>query len=240
MSSAARVDAEPAFLLHQRPYKNSSQLLECMSLHYGRVGLVAHGSRRIARGTRALLQPFRALHLSWLRRGELATLVDVEGRAAPYELAGEALLAGYYANELILSLTSRDDPAIELFAHYVTCLHDLDAGGELARSLRLFEHRLLSSIGVGLQLDIDYVSGEPLAAELEYAFTLDSGARRTRGEPGYRGVDLISLREERLHDPDSLRVARQLLGEAIARQLGSRRLKTRDVLRDIDARGLIA
>ena len=240
MSSGARVEAEPAFLLHQRPYRNSSQLLECLSLHHGRVGLIAHGSRRIARGTRALLQPFRALHVSWLRRGELATLIDVEGRSAPHDLSGEGLLAGYYANELILSLTSRDDPGIELFAHYVTCLHDLRTGARVSRSLRLFEHRLLLCMGVGLQLEIDYVSGEPLAAELEYTFTLDSGARRASGEPGYRGAHLISLREERLDDADSLRAAKSLLGEAISRHLGPRRLKTRDVLRDIDARGLIA
>jgi len=240
MRPGARVEAEPAFLLHQRPYRNSSQLLECLSLHHGRVGLVANGSRRIARGTRALLQPFRALHVSWLRRGELATLVDVEGRSAPHDLTGEALLAGYYANELVLSLTSRDDPAVELFAHYVTCLHDLREGAGIARSLRLFEHRLLACIGVGLQLDIDHISGQPLVPELEYTFTLDSGARSSHGEPGYRGAHLISLREERLDDTESLRAAKQLLSEAISRQLGSRRLKTREVLRDIDARGLIA
>lgn len=239
MTSRTAVEGEPAFLLHQRPYRNTSQLLEVLSLHYGRVGLVAQGSRRPGRGTRALLQPFVPLRLSWVRRGELGRLTDVEPGSSAIELSGAALLAGYYASELIISLTSRDDPATEVFAHYTTCLSELGSDDNVARNLRLFEHRLLSSLGFGLQLDVDCVSGSPLAADLEYAFSLDDGARPTSGEPGYRGADLISLREERLEDTESLRAARQLLGEAIARHLGSRRLKTRDVLRDIDARGLI-
>lgn len=238
MSLRVAVEAEPVFLLHQRPYRNSSQLLECLSLHYGRVGLVAQGSRRPGRGTRALLQPFVPLRLSWVRRGELGRVTAVEAGSRAMELTGAALLAGYYASELVISLTSRDDPATELFAHYTTCLNELATGDNVARNLRLFEHRLLGVLGFGLQLDVDCVSGGPLAADRQYAFSLDEGARPTNGEPGYLGADLISLRDERLEDAGSLRAARQLLGEVIARHLGARRLKTRDVLREIDARGL--
>ncbi|MGD8324465.1 MAG: DNA repair protein RecO [Gammaproteobacteria bacterium] len=239
MSSRTAIDSEPVFLLHQRPYQNSSQLLEVLSLHYGRVGLIAQGSRRPGRGMRALLQPFIPLRLSWIRRGELGRITNVEAGSSAIELPGAALLAGYYANELVISLTSRDDPAAELFAHYTTCLNALASDANVARNLRLFEHRLLGALGFGLQLDIDCASGAPLFADREYAFSLDEGARPSSGQPGYRGADLISLREERLEDAGSLRAARQLLGEAIARQLGARRLKTRDVLREIDARGLI-
>ncbi len=239
MTTRTAVEGEPAFLLHQRPYRNSSQLLEVLSLHHGRVGLVAQGSRRAGRGMRALLQPFVPLRLSWVRRGELGRLTDAEPGSVALELSGAALLAGYYANELIISLTSRDDPAAELFAHYTNCLSELTSDPNVARNLRLFEHRLLRVLGFGLQLDVDCVSGSPLAANREYAFSLDDGARPTNGEPGYRGADLISLREERLDDAESLRTARRLLGEAISRHLGSRRLRTREVLREIDARGLI-
>ena len=51
------------------PYRNTSQLLECVTADHGRVGLVAPSSA--PGGQRALLQPFVPLRLSWLRRGEL-------------------------------------------------------------------------------------------------------------------------------------------------------------------------
>jgi DNA repair protein RecO (recombination protein O) len=239
MTLRTAVEGEPAFVLHQRPWRNSSQLLEVLSLHCGRVGLIAQGSRRPGRSTRALLQPFIPLHLSWVRRGELGRVTDVEAGSAALELSGVALLAGYYTNELVMALTSRDDPAAELFAHYATCLDELRSRDNVARSLRLFEHRLLGALGFGLQLDVDCVLGRPLSVDGEYTFSFEEGARPASGGAAYRGADLISLREERLEDTASLRAARQLLGEAISRHLGSRRLKTRDVLRDIDARGLV-
>ena len=240
MSAGSRIEAEPAYLLHQRPYRNSSQLLECLSLHHGRVGIVAHGSRRPRSGSRALLQPFTPLRLSWLRRGELGRLIDVEDGSRAIELHGEALLAGYYVNELVMSLTSRDDPAPDLFAHYVTCLGELGGQQRIERSLRLFEYRLLGSLGVGLQLSVDCMTGRPLEAEVRYTFDLDSGASATSNVDGIRGAHLIALRDGLLEDAESLRTSRRLLSEALARQLGTRRLKTRDVYRDIDARGLTA
>lgn len=240
MTARLAVEAEPAFLLHQRPYQNTSQLLEVLSLHHGRVGLIAQGSRRPGRGMRALLQPFVPLRLSWVRRGELGRVTDVEPGDGATELSGNALLAGYYANELVITLTSREDPAAELFAHYTKCLSDLGTHDNVARNLRLFEHRLLGALGFGLQLDVDCASGSPIAADTTYTFSLDAGASPAHGGDGYRGADLISLREEQLHDKASLRAARQLLGEAISRLLGSRRLKTREVLREIDVRGLSA
>lgn len=240
MTARVRIDGEPAFVLHQRPYRNSSQLLECLTLNHGRIGLVAQGSRRIGSGRRALLQAFTPLRISWMRRGELGRLIDVEGGSQMIALGGEALLAGYYANELILSLTSRDDPTTELFAHYAACLNQLGSHTHIARSLRLFEYRLLAALGVGLQLDVDCMTGRPLDAEFTYAFNLDSGATRSESASGILGAHLISLREERLEDAESLRAARALLGQALARQLGSKRLRSREVFRDIDARGLNA
>ena len=240
MTSTARIEAEPVFLLHQRPYRNSSQLLECLSLHHGRVGLIARGSRRQGRGMRALLQPFTPLRMSWSRRGELGNLISVEDGSRAFALSGEHLLAGYYTNELVMALTTRDDPAPELFAHYSNCLGGLGAGERIERCLRLFEYRLLSVLGVGLQLDVDGDAGAPLQAEVHYKFELDGGARKCTVADGIPGAHLIALREERLDDDASLRSARRLLAAALGSQLGARRLKTRDVFADIDARGLMA
>ncbi len=115
MSEREQVLLERGFVLHQRPYRDSSQLLECMTATHGRIGLVARGSRRAATRQRALLQPFVPLKLSWVRRGELGRLTHVEDDGPSYALEGQRLLAGFYANELLLRLTARGDPNGEAF-----------------------------------------------------------------------------------------------------------------------------
>ena len=234
-----RVDREPAYLLHQRPYRNSSQLLECFSPSRGRIGLVAQGSRRAGRGARALLQPFVPLELSWRRRGELGRLTAVEALGHAMELHGRHLLAGYYANELILRLLARDDANPAAFSNYIGCLTALGRRESVARTLRLYEYRLLRSLGFGLELGRDVVSHEPIRPELSYSVDVESGPRAMTDAGGYSGRDLISLRDERLEDDASVAAARDLLGRALALHLGARGLRSSDVARDIVARGIV-
>jgi DNA repair protein RecO (recombination protein O) len=82
MSEREEVLLEPAFVLHHRPYANTSRIIDCLTPTRGRVGLVARGSRRPSSEQRALLQPFAPLRVSWLRRGELGRLTYVEAAAA--------------------------------------------------------------------------------------------------------------------------------------------------------------
>ena len=70
MSDREQVHLERSFILHQRSYKNSSQLLDCLVENYGLVTLVAQGSRRSKTGQRAVLQPFVPLRVSWVRLPE--------------------------------------------------------------------------------------------------------------------------------------------------------------------------
>src|SRR5690606_17660720 len=239
MSERETVWLEPGFVLHQRPYRNTSQLLECLTVGHGRVGLVARGSRRTASGQRALLQPFTPLRLSWLRRGDLGrlTAVEAEPERPRYELEPRALLAGYYANEVLLRLTARGDSNPEVFYCYSRCLAGLAAGEGIARSVRLFEWRLLRALGYGVELERDAVTGEPLAPEGCYTFELEHGpkavAAGTRGSDVYSGADLIALREETLDTDDALRAAQRLLGRVLAVYLGDRPLKSRQVAHDI-------
>mgnify|MGYP000668136443 CR=1 FL=1 len=45
-----RVSLQPAFVLHSRPYRDTSLLLEVFTAEYGRLSLVGKGARRRARG----------------------------------------------------------------------------------------------------------------------------------------------------------------------------------------------
>jgi DNA repair protein RecO (recombination protein O) len=242
MSEREQVLLEHGFVLHQRAYRNTSQLLECVTAAHGRVGLVARGSRRAANRQRALLQPFVPLKLSWVRRGDLGSLTHVESSAASFELGGERLLAGYYCNELLLRLLARGDPNPQVFSCYSRCLAQLGGSGEMARSLRVFELQLLSALGYGLELDGDTETGEPLRAESRYVFELERGPRTTdlaRSHPEvYSGSELIALREQSLDDDGNLRAAQRLLGRVLREYLGERPLQSRLVFQDIVSRGL--
>lgn len=242
MAEREQVLLEHGFVLHQRPYRDSSQLLECMTAAHGRMGLVARGSRRAPTRQRALLQPFVPLKLSWVRRGELGRLTHVEAEGQSYSLAGQRLLAGYYANELLLRLLARGDPNDQVFSCYSRCLARLGEASSLALTLRVFELELLQALGYGLELGGESTTGEPLRAELRYVYELERGFRRAEPEDAdddvYSGRDLLALRDLTLDDDSSLRTAQRLLGRALRVHLGDRPLQSRLVLQDIVSRGL--
>lgn len=242
MADRETVLLERGFVLHQRPYRNTSQLIECVTASHGRVGLVARGTRGGRGGRRALLQPFTPLRLSWTRRGELGTLTDVEPDGAPAALTGEALLAAYYANELVLRLVPRGDPNEAVFSCYSDCLSNLAASSSVSRTLRLFELRLLRALGYGLELEREIETGEPLRPDGRYLYDPEQGPRsagdRVEDEHAYWGRELLALGRETLEDEESLRAARRLLGGILTGHLGERPLKSREVLKDIVARGL--
>jgi DNA repair protein RecO (recombination protein O) len=204
--------------------------------------LVARGSRSGKTRQRALLQPFVPLLLSWVRRGELGRLTHVEADGESHALQGQRLLAGYYANELLLRLLARGDPNGEVFSCYSRCLAQLGGPSSLARALRIFELELLRALGYGLELDGDTLTGEPLRAELRYVYELEQGLRRAEVQDSdaelYSGRDLLALRSLTLDDDASLRTAQRLLGRALREHLGDRPLKSRLVLQDIVSRGL--
>jgi DNA repair protein RecO (recombination protein O) len=242
MAEREQVLLERGFVLHQRPYRDSSQLLECLTASHGRMGLVARGSRRAKTGQRALLQPFVPLKLSWIRRGELGRLTQVEVDGASCALEGQRLLAGFYANELLLRLTARGDPNGDAFSCYSRCLAQLGGAPSFARTLRVFELHLLRALGYGLELDGDSATGAPLRDDSSYIYELELGIRRAEAEDSdtdrYPGRDLKSLRDEKLDDDASLRTAQRLLGRVLRAHLGDRPLQSRLVLQDIVSRGL--
>jgi DNA repair protein RecO (recombination protein O) len=242
MAEREQVLLERGYVLHQRPFRDSSQLLECMTAANGRVGLVARGSRRAATRQRALLQPFVPLKLSWIRRGDLGRLTHVEADGHSHELNGQRLLAGYYANELLLRLLARGDPNGEVYSCYSRCVAQLGDTPSVARTLRLFELELLRALGYGLELDGDAATGEPLREELHYVSELEQGLRRAAPRESdadsYSGRDLLALRSLTLDDEASLRTAQRLLGRVLREHLGERPLNSRLVLQDIVSRGL--
>jgi DNA repair protein RecO (recombination protein O) len=232
-----RVAQQPAFILHNRAYRNTSLLVDALTRDHGRIGLVARGVRSSNAARRARLQAFRELRLSYTGVGELKNLGEVEEIAPAPSLRGEALACGYYVNELLLRLTLKDDPLEGLFDAYRRALEGLTDGADIETTLRLFELRLLQCLGYGLALEFDD-QGEALDPARYYQYVADVGpvANSTvvpaHGACRVRGACLIALRKGQL--PDDCRAdAKLLLQTALQAHLGNRRLRSREFLADL-------
>lgn len=224
---------QPAYVLHARPYRETSLLLECLTLEHGRLGVVARGVRRErAKLQRSQLEPFQPLALDLLLRGELATLQGAEYTAAPQRLGGDAGLAGLYLNELVVRLTGRQDPLPELFQAYAATLARMSAGEPLAWTLRRFERDLLDAIGYGLQLDYEGESGEPVDPGRHYRYRVEVGATACRADLPHalRGSDLLSLSGDVMPDIAGLSALRAMMREVIRFHLGGAELRAWHVL----------
>ncbi len=231
-----RVQLEPGFVLHQRAFRNTSQIIDCITPQHGVVGLVARGSRRPASRQRAILQPFVPLRLSWHTRGELGTLTAAEGGSQFSDLPPRGVLAGFYINELVLSLVPREQPNEEAFSCYSQALVDLTADPALSRGVRLFEYRLLVALGYAPNLDHDVASGRPVEPDGSYRFETERGPSRVQesGLPDtFSGRDLLSLHRCELNDESSIGAAKRILSSALRSQLGDRQLKSAAVLRQV-------
>ena len=73
-----RIDAQPAFVLHAYPFRETSLIVEVFSRDFGRVVLLARGARRPRSVLRGLLMAFQPLELSWAGKGEVKTIMKAE------------------------------------------------------------------------------------------------------------------------------------------------------------------
>jgi DNA repair protein RecO (recombination protein O) len=234
MSSTVRVEFEPAYILHTRPYRETSLILEVFTPGYGRIGLVARGARRPKSPLRGILNSFQPLRLSWIGRGELATLAQAEQGGQSKQLRGDAVMAGFYVHELLIKLLQRHDPHPQLFGHYATLLANLADGYPVEKLLRTFELELLREIGYALSLDVDAHRHEPLQADQLYLFRPDQGAVPIEHQNGedllFSGAELLAIGKLQLDDPVCLRNAKRLLRHVLDFHLGGKLLETRRVV----------
>lgn len=228
-----RIEQQPAYVLHARPYRETSLLLECLSREHGRLGVVARGVRgERARLRRAQLEPFQALRMDLLLRGEMATLTAVETVGTPTRLGGDAGLAGLYLNELVVRLTGRQDPSPPLFDAYALTLQRLAAEPSLAWTLRRFERDLLEATGYGLQLAHDADTGEFVEPQASYRYEVEQGAVRCAASNPHAilGRDLLALEQGRMPDAAGLKALRDMIRRVIRFHLGGAELRAWRVL----------
>ena len=242
MSSARRVQQQPGYILHRRPFRDSSQILDIVTLEHGKVAVVARGSRGSKSRLAGVLRPFLPLKVSWVSKSDLGTLTGAEAAGPPAGMVGDAMLSAYYVNELLLLFLHRHDPQPEIYALYEEVIRALVSSASVAASLRSFELEFLSLLGYAVNLNHEYGSHDPLDAARNYEYRMEQGpvaVERTDGVLVFTGCVLTGIAEQRFDDPDILRAANRLLREIISFHLGGKELKSRKVLMELH-RGRIA
>ena len=237
-----RVQLQPAYLLHRRPFQNTSLLVDFFCLDYGVVRAVAKGARREKSKHRALLQLFQPLLVSFSGRGEVKTVTGVESGLSAIKLIGERLFSGMYVNELLARLLHHHVEHTALYQHYQESLIALAGEADVQTVLRRFELRLLAELGYGINLNTDCHSHEPIEGDASYRFTPDVGfelaaasadvteVATTRDSSHlFAGEHLIALRQMDLGDALIAKSAKRLLRIALGTHLGDKPLNSRSL-----------
>ena len=232
-----RRDAQPAFVLHTYPYRETSLVVETFTWNFGRVGLVARGARRPRSALRGLMMAFQPLLLSWAGKSELRTLHKAEWQGGIPQLRGLGLMCGFYLNELLLKYLAREDPHDRLFDLYQDAIAALAQEPEPATVLRRFEKHLLKELGYALILDREADSGGPIDPGKRYTYVIERGpVALERGADApleISGQTLIELDSDRFADAATLAQSKHLMRFLVNHYLGDQELHTRQLLRDM-------
>ena len=232
-----RLENEPAFVLHNYPFRETSLLLEVFSRNHGRLALVARGARRPRSALRGVLMNFQPLALSWFGKGEVRTLHSAEWQGGQPQLQGTALLCGFYLNELLLNLMARDDPHEQLFDYYQQTMQRLAHEEDHAATLRCFEKHLLQELGYALLLEREADSGRPIDSDANYRYIIERGAIADTPDASeglaVSGKTLLDMAADNYRDTASARQGKQLMRMLINHYLSGKPLHTRELIKDL-------
>jgi len=231
---------QKAYVLHVRPYKETSALVDLFTPDYGLIRCMARGIKRnILQGQS--LQPFINYSIFFTGDTDLKILDTFESISLPLALKGDALFSGFYVNEVVLRAL-RSEAEIEsewLFESYEKALVNLNHNNlALEQSLRLFELALLEHLGQNYQWDMDFKTGEVLDPNVHYGFFVEQGMARVadayvKKNPNscFLGQDLLHLANGDLTLTSTLRMAKRLLRLALRPIIGYKPIQARELLK---------
>lgn len=235
----SRIDNQPVYVLHTYPFKETSLVVELFSKDFGRIAAVAKGARRPRSAMRGMLQSFQTLSGAWSGKNELRTLHSLDWSAGLLLLQGEALMCGFYLNELLLRLLPREDAHEDLFDYYTKTLQTLMTAKDLANTLRKFELTLLQEMGYAVPLTHDENEVE-IDPKRTYRYEADYGANlssaelnKTQNGVQLLGKTMLDMAQGDYSSAQTKLQSKQLMRYLLAHYLGDKPLHTRQLLIDL-------
>lgn len=223
-----RVLLTPVYVLHTRPFRNTSLLVDFFSQEYGLVSVVARSARGPKSRYQGQLQLFTPMLAAWFGKHELKTLTQLELQGMPHQLHQKALFSAFYINELISRVLQKEDPHPSLFLHYQNALQRLEENKDIETVLRLFEKRLLEALGFGLPLQYEAQTHQLLRDDLHYDFLPAQGF--VQNEKGvFSGRVLHAIAAEDFSTAETLLATKRLMRLALIPVLGNKPLHSREL-----------
>lgn len=219
------------FILHRRPYSETSLILDVLSEEHGRLTLMSKGARSARSPLKATLQPFTPLLLKWSGSGSMKTLRQAEAISLGIPLTGLYLYSALYVNELLARVLPSEVAMPALFHDYLAVITELAQSENPEPCLRRFELALLSAIGYGVDFLSCYGSGQPVEPGMTYRFREQKGfiASIKRDNLTFVGDELIAMAERRFVTPEQLKAAKRFTRMALKPYLGGKPLKSREL-----------
>ena len=219
------------FVLHRRPYSESSLILDVFSEEYGRVSIMSKGARSKRSNLKGALQPFTPLLLKWSGNSSMKTLRQAEPISLGLPLTGIYLYSAMYVNELLGRVLMAEVPMPGLFHDYLHALTELAQADNPEPALRRFELALLAALGYGVDFLHCAGSGETIDPSMTYRYRDQKGfiASVRLDNLSFKGDELIAISERRFITKQQLQAAKRFTRIALKPYLGGKPLKSREL-----------
>jgi|TARA_B100001105_G_C22385454_1_gene441683 DNA repair protein RecO (recombination protein O) len=234
-STASKQENQDIYILHTYPFKETSLIAELFSENHGRIPVVAKGARRPRSSLRGMLQSFQLLQATWSGRGEIKTLHNIEWCDKFLQVDGNALICGFYINELIMRLLPREDTHKKLFDFYHHTMKVLADGSNLEVALRRFELRLLQELGYEVPLKEDE-NGESIIADKLYIYEAEYGLSeisKTNNGVKILGQTLLDMAQDEYKEDNTQLQSKQLMRYLISHYLGDKPLNSKQLFTNL-------
>jgi DNA repair protein RecO (recombination protein O) len=229
---------QSAYVLHSRPYRETSAMVDFFTPDYGLIRCIARGVRKnMSKGQS--LQPFTQYQIFFHGDSGLKNLDKYESQSLPLALNGDALFSGFYVNEVILrALRSEAEVEAEyLYEAYEGALQNLQSQ-QLELALRSFEITLLEHMGQSYEWDMDFKTADLVEADCHYGFFVEQGMSRVSHiyaakNPNncFYGQDLQYLAQGDLSHASTLKMCKRLLRLALRPIIGYKPIQARELLK---------
>ncbi|AGH80529.1 DNA repair protein RecO [Psychromonas sp. CNPT3] len=228
------IECHNAFILHRRPYRETSLLLDLFCQDIGKVSLIYKGGRSSTRLRRGCAQPFTLLQATYFGRSSLKTVKSIEAKTQVVPLVGERLYMAMYVNELLYRLLQAETACDGLFSCYQDTLLALAGAKDNQHAqiaLRNFELTLLESLGYGVNFTQDIYSDELIEPGFDYQYLQQQGffAKQAihQKQHVYSGLQIQALAERNFSNAEFLSPAKRFCRQALAHLLGNKPLHSR-------------
>ena len=236
MTLINKISLEPAFVLHTRPFQETSIIVDFFTQSYGRLNAIAKGAKRPKSPLRSVLTPASKLSITLSGKNDLKTLSNVE-IIDHYQLDNSISFNSIvYINELITKATEKEDPHKEIFNQYENLIINLSNNSnnsELERVLRDFELNLLQEMGYGIDLTRDAETNRKIEIGVSYKFNPERGfssEEKIPSEKLFAGEDIINFSNGNFEKKATRDCAKTIMRKALDFHLGNKTLNIRKYL----------